>query len=148
MSSIAPGHLPLHVQYVWDADVPWQLLLLFEVGCGLCEPQHRLVDVVGCYGIQLGACLSKSTSDQLLKAGILQPHQLFTLQALVEPCSGLPCSRSSLGNGMNQVIGGDSLERACLHFYGVSLQQLQAGRQQRCHSVLDLVHYLGLVHML
>ncbi len=20
---IAPGHLPLHVQYVWDADMPW-----------------------------------------------------------------------------------------------------------------------------
>ncbi|KAL3130243.1 hypothetical protein ABBQ38_008540 [Trebouxia sp. C0009 RCD-2024] len=35
--SIAPGHSPLHVQYVWDADVPWQLLLLFEAGGGLCE---------------------------------------------------------------------------------------------------------------
>ena len=87
--------MSLHVQYVWDADMPWQLLLPFEVGCGLCEPQHRLVDVVGYYGIQLGACLPKPSSDQLLKAGILQPHQLFALQALLKPCIGLLCSRSS-----------------------------------------------------
>ena len=36
---------------------------LFEAGCGLCEPQRRLVDVVGCYGLQLGTCLPKSTGN-------------------------------------------------------------------------------------
>ena len=67
--------------------MPWQLLLLLEVGGGLCELQHFLVDVVGCYGIQLGACLPKSTSNQLLKAGILQPHHLFAPQALFKRLS-------------------------------------------------------------
>ena len=78
---------------IWDADVPWQLLLRFELAGCLCEPQHCLVDEIACCCIQLGTCLPKFTVNQLLKAGIL--HQLFTLLALVQPCSSLLFSRSS-----------------------------------------------------
>ena len=49
---ITPGHLALHVQYVWDADMPWQLLLLVEVGYCLCEPQHSLIYVICHYLIR------------------------------------------------------------------------------------------------
>jgi len=69
----------MHVQYVWNADMPGQLLLLLEMGGCLYKAQHCLVDMVGCYCIQPGPSLPKSTSDQLLKAAILHLHQLFAL---------------------------------------------------------------------
>ncbi len=77
---ITPGYLALHVQYVWDADMPWQLLLLVEVGYCLCEPQHSLIYVICHYLIQFASCLPKSTGDhRRLQACILQLHQLLAL---------------------------------------------------------------------
>ena len=40
---ITPGHLSLHVQHVWNADMPWQLLLSLELlGC-LLQAKHCLM---------------------------------------------------------------------------------------------------------
>ena len=71
---ITPGHLSLHVQHVWNADMPWQLLLSLELlGC-LLKAKHCLVDEIACYCLQLDASLPKATTNQVLPASILQFH--------------------------------------------------------------------------
>ena len=82
---IAPGHVPLHVQHVWDTDMPRQQLLLLELVCRLCETQHSLVDVIGPYCIQLGSYLPKSPSNKLFQAGIFQLHQFLALSTFAGP---------------------------------------------------------------
>ena len=63
---------------IHTAVISWYLL-----DCVL-KAKHSLVDQVAWHCIQLGTCLPKSTSNQLLQAGIFRSHQLLdcTMQNL------------------------------------------------------------------